>query len=142
MDLFKHDADLMLRPKKNGYRHLLRLAPQLSLSIFFVDFPRRFRGSPDSFFLKGKMNHGETMSADFLTTNRHKSYKPNKENMRTIALLAAIGAASAFAPAGVLPSRFSPAPPCALNTRRARSLSQVVSSPCSIRTIAKARPDR
>jgi len=48
------------------------------------------------------------MSADFPTTNRHRSYK---ENMRTIALLAAIGAASAFAPAGVLPSRFLPAPP-------------------------------
>jgi len=35
--------------------------------------------------------------------------------MRTIALLAAIGAASAFAPAGVLPSRFLPALPRVLD---------------------------
>jgi len=32
MDLFKHDANLMLRPKKNGYRHLAYT------STLFVDF--------------------------------------------------------------------------------------------------------
>jgi len=45
MDLFKHDADLMLRPKKNGYCHLACTSNSI-YRFHFVDFA----GSLDSFF--------------------------------------------------------------------------------------------